>query len=116
MALYNGLYGADQAAINAYNGGLQGASLGGSVEPPRTISSAIARIDGLYDRLVCLRSELSKVSEIIGGPRPLGTGAKSTSPAVPTGAVAKLNESADRCHEITLDIESAVSCIQRSLG
>lgn len=95
-------------------GNIQGASQ--AVVPPRTIASAIGRVDGLNDRLAKVREILSNFSDQIGGPRPTEN-AKNGSASLPsTSTVARLNDSADTAHDCLTEIESLLGCIGRALG
>lgn len=83
---------------------------------PRTVNSAIARMEGLASRLTAAIAVISDVAESIGGPRPMG--GDTAKPAQPpaTSAVGRLNELADIAHDQVAQIEDALAAIQRSLG
>jgi hypothetical protein len=81
---------------------------------PRTIASAIGRVEGLNERLVEVRQQLSKISDVIGGPRPESDPNKSA--GIGSGIVYRLNDAADESHMAVTDIESLLASIQRSLG
>lgn len=89
--------------------------LGQSVAKPRTISSAIGRIDAANDRLAGIVGQLAQVADQIGGPRPTSNEARGVSPIV-EGAVGRLNDSADRTHDQLDDIEALLTTIGRALG
>lgn len=86
-------------------------------QAPRTISSAISRVDGLNDRLSKIREELSNISDQIGGPRPVSDGTGKPSQAPPSiSAVSRLNDSADYAHDYLTEIEGLLGSIGRALG
>jgi hypothetical protein len=82
---------------------------------PRTIASAIGRVDGLNERLAGVRIQLTNISEQIGGPREVCISATDTPPSE-SNTVCRLNDSAERAHECMSDIESLLGCIGRALG
>lgn len=85
--------------------------------PPRTIASAIGRIDGLNDRLAKVRESLASIADQIGGPRPVSESANKPAQAPPSNnAVSRLNESADYAHDYLSEIESLLGSIGRALG
>jgi hypothetical protein len=87
-----------------------------AVPVPRTIASAIGRVDGLNERLASARIQLTKISEQIGGLRECSEGSTKDSPPSESNAVCRLNDSAERAHECMSDIESLLGCIGRALG
>lgn len=94
-------------------GGLQGAQM--KAPAPRTISSAIGRMDNLNGRLSEVCKQLSGISDSIGGPRPLN--AEAGKDHVPSGdVVGRLNDSADCAHDYMGEIENLLGAIARSLG
>lgn len=105
-----------QMQANAYNGNYEGGLSQGVPEAPRTVASAIGRIDGLNERLQGIRSQLANVSDMIGGPRNIAGNQKASAAPSPSGAVHRLNDSADHGHSVVSDIEDLLSSIQRSLG
>lgn len=86
------------------------------VEAPRTIASAIGRIDGLNDRLGKVREHLTGISDQIGGPRPTPDPAKEVGRPPFAGAVGKLNDSTEYAHAYLSDIENLLGSIGRALG
>lgn len=113
-------------ALTAQGGGIIGHSLGaqtfsqghGQALVPRTINSAIGRVDGLSDRLKGLLDQVSKIHDAIGGPRNIAgdAGPNKQSPVGGGGAVWRLNESAEEAHRIVSEIEEQLSLIQSALG
>lgn len=105
---------------------VQGGSLGGNVQfqqgvqaiVPRTISSAIGRVDSLGDRLKGLHDQVSKIHDAIGGPRNIGgdAGANKQGQVGGGGAVWRLNESAEAAHQVVNEIEDQLNRIQGALG
>jgi hypothetical protein len=99
--------------------GLGGASAINAINSPvpRSIASALARMDVVGERLVKVRDHLNALADQIGGPRPTDSsnGIKGQA-GLPTGAVHRLNDSADRSNEILGDIEDLLGSISRSLG
>lgn len=105
-------YGQQSAnAINPYP-----AQAGSTAPVPRTIASAIGRMDSLNDRLSKVRAQLEAISDQIGGPRPAVE--KSIGDASPeaVNAVGKLNDSADFAHNYLTEIEGLLGSIGRALG
>jgi len=113
MAMPN--YGS-QANYAAQNMGNAQGGLSNAVPAPRTIASAIGRVDGLNERLASVRIQLTKISEQIGGPREAIGITATDSPPSESNAVCRLNDSAERAHECMSDIESLLGCIGRALG
>jgi hypothetical protein len=83
--------------------------------PPRTIASAMSRVDGLNERLIQMRGHLSNICEQIGGPYPASAAIGKERAASP-GAVGRLNDSVDAAHDCVAEIESLLQSISRSLG
>lgn len=111
--------GVGQKQADAYTAGNYESGLNQANEPivaPRTVASAIGRIDGLNERLQGIRSQLANVSDMIGGPRNIAGNQKASAAPSPSGAVHRLNDSADNGHSVVSDIEDLLSSIQRSLG
>lgn len=107
--------------MQIYSGAQTGSALGQitatqPVEAPRTISSAIGRIDGLNDRLAKVREHLAGISDQIGGPRPTPDPAKEVGRPPSAGAVGKLNDSTELAHNYLGDIEKLLGSIGRALG
>ncbi|MDB5607806.1 MAG: hypothetical protein JWP25_4706 [Bradyrhizobium sp.] len=102
------------AANNAIS--YQGAQTASAmVAPPRTIASAIGRVEGLNERLSQVREHLSSISDQIGGPRPAESGnGKANLPG--SGAVGRLNDSVEGAHDCLSDIEDLLGSISRALG
>lgn len=87
--------------------------------PPRTISSAAARIDELNARLAKATESLSMISSQIGALSPVGGGGKLNTmngATEPSGAVYRLNNSADQAHVAISEIENLIGGIARALG
>jgi hypothetical protein len=84
---------------------------------PRTVSSAIARMENLTERLQSVTISLNKLAEMIGGPRPMPADVKAqqVQPVAPS-AVQRLNDLADGAHIQVSDIDDALSAIGRALG
>lgn len=101
-----GSYGAQTAASN----GLR------PVEVPRTITSAISKVDGLNDRLAKVREQLTGLSDQIGGPRLTGDGSKNAERPPSAGVVGKLNDATESAHNYVGDIENLLGSIGRALG
>ena len=111
------IYGAQQGVIGHTADQYRAQTQAGNnaiVSPPRTIASAMGRVDGLNERLSKVREHLSNLSDQIGGPRPTGALVKDHEP--PTGAVGHLNDSIDAAHDQVADIEDLLGCISRALG
>lgn len=85
---------------------------------PRTINSAIGRVDGLSDRLKSLLDQVSNIHDAIGGPRNISgeNGTNKPSPVGGGGAVWRLNESAEDAHRVVNEIEEQLNRIQSALG
>lgn len=83
---------------------------------PRTISSAVGRIDALNERLHKVREQLALISDQIGGPRDVNKATSGDNGAEASNAVSRLNGSADAAHECLSDIESLLGSIGRALG
>lgn len=96
----------------------QSAGLGNvkSVEAPRTISSAAGRIDELNGRLVKLTESAGMIASQIGALTPVSGDGRDTPEPTPSGAVYRLNNSADQAHRKLSEIENIVSAIARALG
>lgn len=102
-----------QAASNVYQGQQQA---GLNAPAPRTISSAIGRVEGLNERLSRVREHLTSISDQIGGPR-AATDAGTKPQSLPSSnAVSRLNDSADYAHDHLTEIESLLGSIGRALG
>lgn len=101
-------------ASQAYNGlaGVQAGAINVKVQP--TVTSALARISTLNDRLAIVRGQLQKLAEVIGGPYPVEAAETQTLPSA--GAVGQLNDSADYAHRYVGEIEDLLASISRSLG
>ena len=104
-----------KAAINTgYQAGIAQNQALNSV--PRTITSAISRVDGLNERLSEVIKGLTSLSDQIGGPRPIA-GASAGEPKVQSPAVVdRLNDSAEYAHVQLSTIDSLLASIARSLG
>jgi len=83
---------------------------------PRSIASAIGRIDGLNARLAKAREHLATLSDQIGGPRPTDGEAGGDPKVQPIGAVARLNDATEHAHSQMSDIENLLGSIGRALG
>lgn len=107
-------YAADYAARTAYGPSI-GSPKNASEDAPRTISSAIGRIDGLNDRLAKVREHLAGISDQIGGPRPTDA-SKNAERVSSAGVVGKLNDATEAAHVTIGDIEALLGSIGRALG
>jgi hypothetical protein len=97
---------AQAAAHNAYN--MPAAA-------PRTVASAFSRMEAANQRLAISYERLAKICAEIGGIRDVSqAGVKGTQE--PSGAVDRLNDSADRSHDILDGIETILVAIERALG
>lgn len=83
---------------------------------PRSISSALSRMDVAGERLVKVREHLNALADQIGGPRPTEESHLNKQAGLPSGAVHRLNDSADRANDIIGEIESLLGSISRALG
>ena len=102
---------------NAVNAAYQNQnSLKQQVEAPRTISSAASRIDGLNDRLLKTYEALAMISSQLGALTPVNGQSPVKDVPSPSGAVHRLNESADKAHGLIGDIENLIQGISRALG
>jgi hypothetical protein len=104
MAGNNALYGSE----NAVNRGLNVA-----VSP--TLSSAVSKVDGINTRLLEAIKQLQAIHDQIGGPRAVST-ESSKGQIELSGAVGRLNSSAERSHEHLSELEGLLSLVARSLG
>lgn len=86
-----------------------------TAEAPRTIASAMARIDSLNERLSSAREQLSALSDQIGGPRGVSASTGRDNPPS-VGAVGRLNEATETAHSQMSDIEGLLASIGRALG
>lgn len=82
---------------------------------PRTVATAVGRLDALNQRLNELRALSYHLSDQIGGPRPASGQIKGEAPS-PMGAVGRLNDATDAAHETLSDIEETLKAIARALG
>lgn len=87
-----------------------------AVAAPRSIASAIGRIDGLNARLAKAREHLATLSDRIGGPRPTDGEAGGDPKVPPIGAVARLNDATEHAHSQMSDIENLLGSIGRAFG
>ena len=104
----------------AYNPGTLGALAGGNANAiataaPRTIATALSGMDKLVERLANVRGAVGHLCETIGGPYPASGQIKGDRPPS-SGAVGRLNDSADHAHSILSEIEQLLSAVGRSLG
>lgn len=112
-AYSNQIYG-NQIAGAAQNG-LQQAE----VTTPRTISSALIRMDSLNERLASLNNQLEQIANTIGGPHPAIGGQTvpvATAAPEPNSAVHRLNGAAEYAHSQVSEAEGLINSIARSLG
>lgn len=85
------------------------------VSPPRTIASALGRVDGVNERLSKVRAHLNEIADAIGGPRPADEPANNVK--LPSaGAVGRLNDSVEGAHDFLSEIEGLLGSISRALG
>lgn len=103
-------------AVNSLSGQI-GGQAANAAPTPRTLSSASSRIDALNERLAKAAESLSMVSSQIGGLTPVpGAGNAKNSVTAASGAVHRLNDSADAAHSQISDIENLIAGIGRALG
>jgi hypothetical protein len=110
--------------MNYAQGGLIGATSAyqghqntvNSIPVPRTIASAIGRVENLNERLFGVRNQLTQISDQIGGPRELSNKLSADASPQSPNAVSRLNDSADAAHDCLSDIESLLGSIGRALG
>lgn len=97
--------------------GNYGAQAGVNAVPvtPRTITSAIGRVESLNERLSGIREQLTSLADQIGGPRGV-SGSAQKEPPPSSGAVGRLNDAVDCSHACASDIDDLLSSIGRSLG
>lgn len=81
---------------------------------PRTITSAISRMETLNERLGGLRVGMEKLADQIGGPRPAAE--KQQPSAQDPTVVGRLNDSAEYAHVQLNEIEGLMNGIARALG
>lgn len=88
----------------------------GAIPNPKlpTIASAVGRIESLNTRLSAITSQLSAISDAIGGPRP--TNGMSEAAPAEVGVVYRLNGGADQAHRQAAEIEDILNSISRALG
>jgi cellulase/cellobiase CelA1 len=102
-----------QFIVNGGTGG--GGGLAQAV--PQTIGSAGAKIDALNERLAGLEGLASEIAAVIGAIRPvLGGPVNRTDNPTPSGAVYRLNQSAECAHQKLNDIEETLKAVHRALG
>jgi hypothetical protein len=106
----NAIYG--NQLVSQTGGGTQNLQ---AAPTPRTITSAASRIDALNERLGKVVEGLSMVSSQLGALTPVAAGEKNTQPAA-SGAVHRLNDSADTAHARVCEIENLIGGITRALG
>lgn len=95
-----------------------GASIGDvqAASAPRTIASAVGRLDHLNERLRELAALSAALCNQIGGPYP-ANGIKGGQPQTEAvGVVARLNDAADTAHATLGDIEDLLKAVGRALG
>lgn len=103
-------------AANAFaNQALTGSQQGTATPAPLTVASALARMEGLNERLADLRKHTAHIAEMIGGPRPVSGETKREQPPT-SGAVGRLNEAADAAHWQANEIGEMLAAIHRALG
>jgi hypothetical protein len=105
---------------NAVNQGYAAQTIGGAnaqtiPAPPKTLASALGRVDGLASRLAEVRNRLGHLADIIGGPRGINGQASEKEPP-PRSAITHLNDSADAAHAVVSDIEDLIAHITNALG
>jgi hypothetical protein len=86
---------------------------------PRTIASAVGKLDQVNERLAAIHSQLEHFADQIGGPRPTPGGqivGNSTAVPPPQSAVHRLNDAAESAHMRISDIEQLLNSIGRALG
>jgi hypothetical protein len=115
--MYNqiaGNFAQSEYALKAQAAYQQQAGINAVVAPPRTIASAISRMEGLNERLAKVNSHLSGIANELGALRQAGSNGIEKAPCV--GAIGRLNDSADAAHSQLADIEDLLSAISTALG
>lgn len=107
----------NQANSSLYQGAVSG-STGMPASAPKTIQSAIGRLDGVNERLSKVQSMLDEIAGNLGAHRLVsGSAGERAADNIPTaGAVARLNGAADAAHANLSSIEDTLAAIQRALG
>jgi len=106
--------GFEQMQANAYQGGLVGAQ---TAPVPRTLNSAAGRLDALNERLSKAVEGLAMVASQIGAMTPVnGLNQAKVRETAASGAVHRLNDSADEAHAKLSELENYIQSIGRALG
>lgn len=110
----NQIYG--QAGI--YHGGLASGAptLQQSAEAPKTLASAVSRMDNLNGRLAKVIEALGGIAAQIGSAYPAKAPESGNAQAGSSGTIYRLNDLASDAHTEVSDIENLIAGIQRSLG
>jgi hypothetical protein len=99
--------------VKVAQGGQMGSSTG---DAPRTVANAIGMLGRLNERMAANLALLAKVSDSIGGPRPVG-GAKMVGDDRPvSGAVGFLHVNLETAHQQASEMEDLLGSISRALG
>lgn len=85
-------------------------------EVPRTVASAIGKLNSLNERLSATLSQIATISDMIGGPRPAGNVEKGRDAPPSSGAVGHLNDALDLAHRQCSEAEEMLGSIGRALG
>lgn len=85
-----------------------------SASPPKTLASALSRVEGLNERLMQNIQALDSIANALGALR-CGVKSSKVNPDS-VGAVGRLNDVADAAHAHLADIDDLISGISRALG
>lgn len=83
-------------------------------EAPRTIASALSRMEVLNGRLETTREHLARIASALGAIYPIT--ADDTGKPITNGAVGRLNDAADVGHSLMNQLESVLSALEQVLG
>lgn len=84
-------------------------------EPPKTLASAVSRLDGINEHLAKVAESLSQITSHLGVPVLVSGGANGKQ-ATPGGMVHRLNDTAEDAHVRLTEIEALIAGIGRALG
>ncbi|HEX5509847.1 MAG TPA: hypothetical protein VFX37_15205 [Pseudolabrys sp.] len=83
--------------------------------PPRTIASAISRLEQVNDRLGAFGERLAIIADQLGVLRAVGDDPKGAKPLA-SGAIERLNHGTEMAHEHLNAIDSLLGAIINALG
>lgn len=83
--------------------------------PPRTVASAISRMESLNERLTTASNGLGGIADMLGALRGV-PGKDAVGKPAASGAISRLNDSADTAHSQLSDIEVLLAAISSALG